>query len=298
MTKQMEIEQMIDLINRGFNFNLISCELEISMDKLKEYEKQLNIRKDIKELIKNGNIQEAIQRLNDFIQISENTLVERYMLAKLNAYISKENISEEELQLLNNEIKEAGLATSIDSILKNLDIQIPRRKNSNIRKKQNQKGISEISQNEETQNQIEKEDSVEKIDYDKLIKKYEKEIEQGSGNTVNKRNLLAFAYFRAGRIDEARNELYNLIENCSSYNAYRQLIHIEKNEGNFEDAKLWAYDGLDKFPDSVDLRQYLISIARKEGNVQDEMSLLKDVIQMNPKDEKSQKRLKNLKCDR
>ncbi len=59
----------------------------------------------------------------------------------------------------------------------------------------------------------------------------------------------------------------NLIDERSSYMAYRQLIHLEKVEGNFEDAKMWAYDFLDKFPTStgaIKVREQLKSMEREE----------------------------------
>ena len=132
------------------------------------------------------------------------------------------------------------------------------------------------------------------MNYEEIINRYKTEIESNSQNTQEKRNLLAFAYFRAGRIDEARDELMTLIEETNSYMAYRQLVHIEKLEKNLEDAKLWAYEALDKFPNSIEIREQLISIARAEKDDQEIIKQLKDIIVINPENEKNRKRLQSI----
>ena len=131
-------------------------------------------------------------------------------------------------------------------------------------------------------------------DYEEIINKYKREIEINPNKSLNKRNLLAFAYYRAGRIEEARDELLLLIEQLSSYMAYRQLIYLEKNEGNLDDAKLWAYDAIDKFPDSIDIREQLISIARVEKDDQEIIKLLKEIMDLDPNDERNKKRLETI----
>lgn len=133
-----------------------------------------------------------------------------------------------------------------------------------------------------------------KPDYEKIIKKYKNQITSNSQNTQEKRNLLAFAYFRAGRIEEAKNELMVLIQETNSYMAYRQLVHIEKKAGNMEDAKLWAYEALDKFPNSIEIREQLISIARTEKDDQEIIKQLKDIICIEPENRKNKKRLQSI----
>ena len=116
--------------------------------------------------------------------------------------------------------------------------------------------------------------------YKDLIKKYKNDIIESPQNAQEKRNLLAFAYFKAGNLDEARKELTSLIEANSSYMAYRQLIHIEKEERNFEDAKLWAYEALDKYPDSIPIRKQLISIAKieqDEKEIKEQLKCIEDI---------------------
>lgn len=280
MIRLNEMEEIIRLIHNGFDLELLSFELDVPIEELQEYKNRLELRQYAKESIKSGKIEDAIDRLNIFIENTDSNIIERTMLLKLGAYTNRTNVNEEDLQDLEEERKKLGLSSSIDEVLEELKVQIPKRKSSNIRKKK-QQNIKE-QQEEETS----------KSDYEETINRYKAEIDSNPQKSQGKRNLLAFAYFRAGRIDEAREELMKLAEETSSYMAYRQLIHIEKKEGNFEDAKLWAYEALDKFPNSIEIREQLISIARAEKDDQEIIRQLKDIIGIDPENEKNKKRLK------
>ena len=291
MIRINETEEIIRLIHKGFDLELLSFELDVPIEQLQEYKKRLELRQFAKESIKNGRMAEAVDRLNDFIKNSDNSIIEKTMLLKLEAYANRTNISEENLQKIEEERKRLGLFSNIDKVLEELQVQIPKRKRSNIRKKEKQ-NIGEQPSKEEYVEEVQEETV--KPDYEEIINRYKTEIESNSQNTQEKRNLLAFAYFRAGRIDEARDELMMLIEETSSYMAYRQLVHIEKTEGNFEDAKLWAYEALDKFPNSIGIREQLISIARIEKDDQEIIKQLKDIISIEPESEKNKKRLQSM----
>lgn len=295
MIRQTEVEEIIGLIHKGMDLELLSFELDIPIEQIQAYKEQLESRMLVKDYIKSGKIPLAIEQLNTFIETTDNNIVERMMLIKLKAYEEKISINEEELNQIEEQRKRIGFTRTIDEILDDLQIKIPKRKNSNLRKREKQetseqKTIEKI--NEETIQEVEETTTP---DYEKVIKKYKEEITKNPQNSVNTRNLLAFAYFKAGRMEEARNELLSLIEQHSSYIAYRQLIHLETFERNFEDAKLWAYDCLDKFPDSVDIRQQLISIARKEKDGQEVIKQLKDIISINPNSNKSKEMLEAIK---
>ena len=291
MIRLNETEEIIRLIHKGFDLELLSFELDVPIEQLEEYKKRLELRQFAKESIKNGRMAEAVDRLNDFIKNSNNSIIEKTMLLKLEAYANRTNISEENLQKIEEERKRLGLFSNIDKVLEELQVQIPKRKRSNIRKKEKQNMGEQPSQEEYVE---EVQEETVKPDYEEIINKYKTEIESNSQNTQEKRNLLAFAYFRAGRIDEARDELMTLIEETNSYMAYRQLVHIEKVEGNFEDAKLWAYEALDKFPNSIEIREQLISIARIEKDDQEIIKQLKDIISIEPESEKNRKRLQSM----
>ena len=133
------------------------------------------------------------------------------------------------------------------------------------------------------------------MDYEEIIKKYKEEIAKNPQNALNKRNLLAFAYFRAGRKNEAREELVDLVQQHSNYTAYRQLVHIEKQDGNFDDAKLWAYECLDKFPDSISMREQLISIARAENDIKEIIKQLKEINHIDPENKNGKRILDKIK---
>lgn len=292
MLNPKEIEEVISLINKGYDLELLAFELEIDLKELEKYRIQLQLRKFVKDSIKKGQVAIAVEKLSSFIKKSDNNIVERLMLLKLNSYINKTNIDEQELQIIEDERKGLGFDKSIDDILEELGIQIPKRKSSNIRKKEKKDSREEKDTYVSVDEELDENEEAEKPDYEQTIKKYKAQIAAQPNKSVNKRNLLAFAYFRAGMIDEARNELISLIEEHSSYYAYRQIVHLEKNEGNLEDAKLWAYDCLDRFPDNIGIREQLISVAKKENNNKEVIRLLKEIIELNPGNDKNQEKLK------
>jgi len=284
MIRLNETEEIIRLIHNGFDLELLSFELDVPIEQLQQYKRRLELRQFAKESIKSGKIAEAIDRLNGFIKNTDSNIIERTMLLKLSAYANRTTVSEEDLQEIEEERKKLGFSSSIDEVLDELKVQIPRRKSSNMRKKE-QQNIKEQPTKEEHKEEIVK------LDYEETINRYKAEIASNPQKSQGKRNLLAFAYFRAGRIDEARDELMALAEETSSYMAYRQLVHIEKTEENLEEAKLWAYEALDKFPNSIEIREQLISIARAEKDDQEIIKQLKDIIGIDPENEKNEKRL-------
>ena len=146
----------------------------------------------------------------------------------------------------------------------------------------------------EKETQIEIQEEAENPDYEKTINRYKNEIVANPQKAQDKRNILSFSYYKAGLLDEARNVLMKLIEETHSHIAYRQLILIEKENGNFEEAKLWAYEALDRFPKSIQIREQLISIAKIEDDRKEVIRQLKDIININTLNEKNKKRLKTI----
>ena len=288
MIKINEEEEIIGLIHKGFDLELISFELDIPIEQLQENKKRLELRQFARKSINSGRIAEAMEQLTHFIGNTENNIIERAMLMKLNAYANRTTVSEEDLQKIEEIRKKVGLSKNIDEVLEELNVQIPKRKSCNMKKKQ------QLEVKEEQIEEEQPEEEIVNLDYEEAIKRYKVEIASNPQRAQSKRNLLAFAYFKAGKIDEARNELMALIEETSSFMAYRQLIHIEKTEGNFEDAKLWAYDAIDKFPDSVQIREQLISIAKSENDNQEVIRQLKDIISLHPENEKNRRRLQSI----
>lgn len=92
---------------------------------------------------------------------------------------------------------------------------------------------------------------------------------------------------RRGRIDETK-----------SFYAYKQMIHIEIISGNFDDAKFWAEDALKVFPQNIGIMEQLISIAKKQNDYEEAIKTLKQIVKLNPENEKNKERLKKMQEDR
>lgn len=283
-------EEIIRLLNNGFGTELLSFELNLPKEQIEICKKRLELRKNSRESIKNGSMPFAIENLRRFINGAESSLVEQAILVKLIAYADKVSTSDEELQEIYRKFKEQTSGLSIDEILDELKVQIPKRKGSNKRKKE----IIDAKSSDEQETKDNIDEGIEQKDYSLIIEKYKKRIEANPQKSQNTRNLLAFAYFKSGRIDEARDELMELIDANNSYLAYRQLIHLETNQGNYEDAKLWAYEVLDRFPESIEIREQLILIARKEKKPEDVISLLNEILQISPGSERHKDKLERM----
>ena len=118
-----------------------------------------------------------------------------------------------------------------------------------------------------------------KRDYSELIQSYKKEIE-ANPKDINKRNMLAFAYFKQGMLDEAKDTLLHLVGECNDLMAYRQLIYMEKSQGDYESAKLWAYEALESYPDSIPLREQMISLAKVTKDIKEQEVQEKEINKM------------------
>lgn len=205
MKQQLTQEQVINLINHGFNIKIISHEFDIPIEKLEHLQQQLNTNSDAnKDETKDGNKKEIYKRLID-------------------TYKQK---------------------------------------------------IHELSQ-------------MPNINSDELLK----------SSLLNSKNLLAFAYFECGQIEKSRELLLELINSPSKFNAYRQLIHLEHKEGNIDDAKIYAYDAIDLFPDSIPIRKQLINIAIEENDYPEIREQLQNVLRINPKNTNVKNKLNNLNSE-
>lgn len=111
------------------------------------------------------------------------------------------------------------------------------------------------------------------------------------GDILNKRNLLAYTYFRAGQIDKARDELLSIIQETDSCTAWKQLIHLEKSQGKLDDAQDYANYCISKYPESITVREQLISIAKAKGQKYEVVAQLKEIINMYPESLKNIERI-------
>ncbi len=122
--------------------------------------------------------------------------------------------------------------------------------------------------------------------------------QKAEGGTINQKNIFAFTLFKSGRIDEARDYLMELIDTSKSYTAYRQLIHLEKSEGNYEDAKLWALDADEQFPNNLGIKEVQFRIAREEKDVEDMIALAKQIRGLSPDAKKYEDEALRYKAER
>ena len=130
MIRINEVEEIIRLIHKGYDIELLSFELDIPINELQEYKKRLEFRQSVKKSIKKGKVVEAIDRLNSFIENTDDNIIERAMLLKLKAYSSRTMTDEKELKKIEEERKKLGFYRKIDDILEELKVQIPQRKSS------------------------------------------------------------------------------------------------------------------------------------------------------------------------
>lgn len=216
MSKLELTEQIMKLICAGFDLELLSLELDIPVEQLKEYQKQLNSGK----------------------------------------FTNQPEANQE-----------------------------PERKKE--RKKQN-KLLREGATSTEEPTDAKPKDAK---NYEVAIGQYKEEIARNPQHSLNKRNLLAFAYFKSGKIEEARDELMSLVEEYGSYMAYRQLVYLEKCQGNYEDAKLWATACLEQFPSDINIRYQLISVAIEEHNDEEAIKQLRAILKISPESKKGKEML-------
>lgn len=168
-----EVEEIIGLINEGYNLKLISFELDIPIEQVEGYKKQLEIRKYARQSIEDGEVQNAIKKLESFIKNLPNCIVEKLMLEKLKAYDKKINVPHEKLKEIEKQRKLIGFSKNIDEILDQLDVQIPKVKIHNKTKRKN--NLNDIKKDIDV-----KDNNPEiKIDYNNIIEKYKTDIKSG-----------------------------------------------------------------------------------------------------------------------
>jgi len=135
-------------------------------------------------------------------------------------------------------------------------------------------------------------------DYEEVIKKTQEIIEDNQKRNklvdMNKRNFLAYTYFSAGYTEEAKQELEKLISEYQSILAYQQMIYIERKQGNLDDARFWAYEGIDNHPQNANVMKQLISILEKTGELDEAIEIAEKLRQINPQVDEYQKLVKRL----
>ncbi len=150
------------------------------------------------------------------------------------------------------------------------ELDIPAERMARIQQQLKEEAVQQVStkmskkKKKQQQEEIQPEEQLYQRDYTKVIAGYQQEIEEDPRN-INKRNLLAFAYWKSGDLETAKKELQKLIEETGSITAYRQIIYLEKEQGNWEDAQLWAYEAMERFPDNETIRKQVHFLEQQTG---------------------------------
>jgi hypothetical protein len=108
MLTHNEKEEIIRLMYKGYDIELLSFELEIPIEDLLILQQELNFRKNVYNSIHENNWYEAQKLLNEYISDNDD-IISRAMLLKVDAYINKSDIDKKELTLLDEEQKKIGL---------------------------------------------------------------------------------------------------------------------------------------------------------------------------------------------
>lgn len=260
MKKQKLREQIIKLLEMGFDAELISFELEIPTEDIEECRKQLEPMNNDAEQEKESN--------DEATKIDYDEIINKY----------KEQIQREQEQL--------QLRTFARNSLLDGNVQEAIKKLRNF-----------VNQSEENVVESLMLQKLETLSKGHVVKINDLQDIEASKNRINIQrtlNLLAFAYFKSGKINEAREKLQKIIDEYGDYNAYRQLIHIEKTQGNNEDYELWLYECLDKFPRDIWTRKQLLSIAKQKGDKKEQIKLLKEILDINPINEEAKIELEDM----
>lgn len=307
MLNPTQTEDMINLLYQGFDIELISFEFEIPIEELEKCQIQLDIRKSVKKALSEGRVEEAVNTLTEFINNEDYNIVERLMLQQITAFRDKNNIDNSQLEKLRQEATEIGFKEDLNNILEKLEIKIPKveliKKDEKKKRKKN-KGKKhqeqELAPEKEQEKPIEEPSETKKNNpnYEQVIENYKKRIAEGPKDIINLRNLLAYAYYCAGKNELAKEVLLDNMTESGSFKAYQLMILIEKSEGNFDDAKGWAKDALEKFPNSIQIRKQLILIAREEGKPQEILRLAKEILSIDSNNEESKKIIHQMSKER
>ena len=73
------------------------------------------------------------------------------------------------------------------------------------------------------------------------------------------------------------------------------MIYIEKEQGNIEEAKIWAYDAIDNHPQNANIMKQLIGLDEKTGELDEAIEVAENLIKINPEVAEYQEMLNKLK---
>ena len=110
MFKSDLIEEIIYLIDKKVDLEILQLESGLSIDAIQDYQKQLDIRKKVNEAIKNSNVDKILNDLKGYIEKNDYHIVEKFLFLKLNAYKNREMMTENVLAEVQKEAEDIGLS--------------------------------------------------------------------------------------------------------------------------------------------------------------------------------------------
>lgn len=244
-------EDFIVLIKSGVSDKVMKLEFDLSDEEIASLRKSISIR------------DELVRCLEEKDSVKLQKLIKKHRKKDvLVDYVAcfSENRESEFFQGLDNDSK-----TRFNSLLEEYNIK--------LEKPQKREKSKEINKDTYVSRKSPKSLSDEEIEAMRI---------KAEGGTINQKNIFAFTLFKSGRIDEARDYLMELIDTSKSYIAYRQLIHLEKSEGNYEDAKIWALDADEQFPNNLGIKEVQFRIARDERDVEEMIAIAKQIRGLSP----------------
>lgn len=252
MLSFIDREDLIVLVKSGIRESVIKREFDVSDEEYNSILKSIDLRDELSKILQDKD-SVALQKL-------------------IKKYRKKDCLIDYVACLAEN--KESEFLSKFDDVSRSRFNSLLEEYDIKLEKKEEKKKESSIGTRETYQTSL----AVKNIT-DEEIEELRRKADKG---TLNQKNIFAFILYKSGRIDESRDYLMGIIDSHKSYYAFRQLIHLEKEVGNLEDAKIWALEAEDQFPDNLGLKEARFRIARKEGNIDDMFSIAKEIRSLSP----------------
>lgn len=260
--KLIDREDFIALVKLGVSSKVLKLEFDLSDEDLLSLKKSISIREELVKILESKDSQELQKLIKRYRK--KDILVE---------YVASFSENKEDEFFGRLDVEER---LRFDSLLDEYGIKLVKQ---GIKKEGDKKLI--------------KRDGIKSLS-DEEISFLRDRAEKG---TINQKNIFAFTLFKSGRIDEARDYLIDLVDTSKSYTAFRQLIYLEKTEGNLEDAKIWALEAEEQFSDNLGIKEVQFRIAREEGNVGEMIELAKQIKKINPQNTKYEDEVNRVKIE-
>lgn len=247
--KAIDKEDFIALLKMGIKESVLKREFDLSDEEINAYKRIITVRSEFVSNLKNNDSEEVQRIVKKFRK--KDCFID-YIASVL------EGKDADYLKGIDEEFKER-----MELLLSEYELDLGKVKVEESKTLKQDEVSTEVSRKRLT---------------DEEVARLREEAEKGN---INKKNLFAFTLYRTGRIDEAREYLEELVTTAKSYTAFRQLIYLEKQEGNLEDAKIWALEADEQFPNNMGIKEVQFRIARQERNVDEMLQLAREIRAIN-----------------